>query len=138
MSAALVRIVVPLSLLALLVAVTEAGLLPHKVHEVVINNLPDNKTLILHCYKRKGKDLGVTVLRSGATFEFTFRPRLIGSTKYYCSFQWRGVFYWFDLYTKHRDHKKCKNCSWSVREEAICRFNYNTHAFSDCYYWKKI
>lgn len=142
MSAAFVRIVFPLSLLlALLVSVSEAGiLLPHKVHVVVINDLSGNKPLTLHCYKSKGgkRDLGPHTVFPGKTYDFTFRPRLIGPTKYSCSFEWNGGFVkWFDLYVKERDHKKCRNCSWSVREDKICRFNYDTHAYTDCFLWKQ-
>ena len=51
-----------LALLELLVATSDAGLLRHKVTEAVVNDLPDNKTLTLHCCKRKGRDLGVKYL----------------------------------------------------------------------------
>ncbi|TKY69830.1 hypothetical protein E2542_SST06112 [Spatholobus suberectus] len=54
MSSAFVRIALPLSLLVLLVAVSDACL-PHKVHEVVVNNLDGNKLLILHCKEMKGQ-----------------------------------------------------------------------------------
>ncbi|XP_061370184.1 uncharacterized protein LOC133312919 [Gastrolobium bilobum] len=105
MSESFVRIVLMLSLLAVLVAICDAGLLPHNVHEVagllphkvrevVINNLPDNELLILHCMERKGGDLGVKVLRPLETFEFTFRPHILRTTEYYCSFQWKGSPYY--------------------------------------------
>ena len=133
-----VRIVLMLALLALLVATSDAGLLRHKVSEVVVNDLQDNKTLTLHCWKRKGRDLGVKALRPHETFEWTFRPNIWGTTKYYCSFQWKGVLVnWFDLYIRKRDHEKCRECTWSVREVHICRYDSKANNYNKCFPWKK-
>ncbi|CAL5188951.1 unnamed protein product [Lathyrus oleraceus] len=126
MSAILIRIVVPISFVLLLVSVTEAGILHHKVHVEAINWLLDSKDLTLHCYERKGEDLGEHTIHPNEKYTFVFRPRFIGkSSKYYCSFKWDGSnLKWFDLYSQGRDYKDCRNCSWVVKSMEICRLDY--------------
>lgn len=112
------------SLLVLLAVVSEAGILPHLIHIEVINWLYDNLDLTLHCYERKGKDLGEQILPPLGRFNFSFRPRMIGkSTKYYCSFKWSGSnLKWFDLYSHGRDYNACRNCTWVIRKRDVCRY----------------
>ena len=74
MSPTLKRIVVRISLVLLLVVVSEAGILPKTVHLEVNNRLSNNKQLILHCYERNGEDLREYLLFPGGQFIYAFKP----------------------------------------------------------------
>ncbi|CAL5188947.1 unnamed protein product [Lathyrus oleraceus] len=135
MSPTLMRIVVPISLVLLLVAVSEAGL--PTIHMEVTNRLSNNKKLALHCYERLGRDLGEFILPPGGQFNYDFLPRLVfKSSKYYCSVKWDGSnLKWFDVWSKGRDYKEGLLVKWSITEKKSCRFDHATGAYSVCVFW---
>ena len=91
----------------------------------IINALKSKNQLIVHC-KFGDDDLGVHKLTSWASYDFSFRPNLWGTTLFYCSFQWPSSFHYFDLYIDKRDRDNCESslCSWHMSEENVCMFNY--------------
>ncbi|KAI5437055.1 hypothetical protein KIW84_023249 [Lathyrus oleraceus] len=125
MSPMLMRIVVPISLVLLLVVVSEAGILSNLVHIEVTNGLSNNKNLDLHCFERYGEEPGEVTLPPGGQFKFSFRRRIIGrSTKFYCSVKWIGSnLLWFDLWSQGRDGNAGRLLRWTVREKEVCRFD---------------
>ena len=104
----------------------------------ITNALQANNQLTLHC-KSGDDDLGVHKLALSDSYEFSFRPNLWQSTLFYCSFQWPGTFHYFDIYIDKRDRNNCVNtlCSWYVREQNICLFNYKTKNYQICYEWSR-
>lgn len=107
-------------------------------HLSVLNALPDNKILVLHCRKRHpSKDVGVHYLLSGETFGFSFYPNILGTTIYSCSFDWEGSkTHSFDIFDFHRDQHKAKEISWRVLEEdKICMLDHSNQSYTDCHGW---
>ncbi|KAI5437053.1 hypothetical protein KIW84_023247 [Lathyrus oleraceus] len=134
MSQMLMRIVVSISLVLLLVSVSEAKFVHSHVNIEVTNRLSDNKELALHCYEREGEDLGVSILPPGGLFKFSFTPRLgFKSSKYYCSAKWDGSnLKWFDMWSMGRDGREGLLIKWDVTEKQACRFEQKTGYYSLC------
>lgn len=129
MSLKLLRIFVPISLILLLVVVSEASIFPKKVHLEVTNRLSNNKELYLHCYERNGDDLHEYVLFHGGQFIYSFKPRIFfKSSKYYCSVRWDGSgsdLKWFDLWSKGRDGNVGRFIKWTIQDNEACRFDFS-------------
>ncbi|CAI8584922.1 unnamed protein product [Vicia faba] len=125
MSLTLMKIVVPISLVLLLVVVSEALIFPKQVHLEVTNRLSNKRELYLHCYERYGDDLGEYILFPGGQFIYSFKPRIIGkSSKYYCSVKWIGSnLKWFDLWSQGRDSNAGQFIKWTLEENEACRFD---------------
>ena len=104
-----------------------------RTHVRVTNTLDGRLDLTLHC-KSKDDDLGAQHLHYGETFEFSFRPRFIGNTQFFCIFQWQGACHWFDIYIETRDTNLCKDCNWNIKQSGPCRISPQK---TDCYPWNK-
>lgn len=103
---------------------------------VAITNGIVNMNLSVHC-KSKDDDLGVQVLPTNQTFEFTFWTNILGSTRFWCSFSWADQFKYLDIFVQRRDAVECNHCSWSINPAGPCRLNRHTFHFDICYPWNK-
>ncbi|PKI47267.1 hypothetical protein CRG98_032341 [Punica granatum] len=122
-------------LLILLGTSCDAGLLRHKQYVEIKNLLPGEATLTIHC-KSKDDDLGSHVLGPLGTFSFHFRPRFIGLTLFFCSFQWKNSpLYYYDIYKQSRDYDRCTDCLWGIQPNGPCLLNDTTHAYTICDQW---
>ena len=102
----------------------------------ITNALKSKNQLAVHC-KSSNDDLGVHMLTPLASYDFSFRPNLWGTTLFYCSFQWPSSFHYFNVYIDKRDRDNCESmlCSWHMSEENVCMFNYKTDNYDICYNW---
>ncbi|BFG14295.1 hypothetical protein CerSpe_005690 [Prunus speciosa] len=94
---------------------------PKRKHVRVKNELVGEVTLTVHC-KSGDDDLGVKVLAPHAAFEFSFRPKPFGTTRFYCSFEWPGTFHYFDVYIDKRDRERCRLCYWDILPIGPCMY----------------
>src|ERR1044072_44058 len=94
-----------------------------KKHITVSNNLEGGLDLTIHC-KSRDDDLGVHVLHTSETFEWSFTPNFWGTTLFYCSFQWQGApsILWFDIFDGSRDDN-CHRCAWTIKKNGPCVTN---------------
>lgn len=108
-----------------------------KVHITIINNLPNNQDLTLHC-QSKDTDLGIHVLPPKATFNFTFRPRMFFyTTLYFCRVEWPNTLHYFNVYDEKNDLNECiYDCQWSIVSSGPCRYNVMTKKFDTCFAWR--
>ncbi|KAF8012359.1 hypothetical protein BT93_I0492 [Corymbia citriodora subsp. variegata] len=88
----------------------------------IVNNLPGGLLLTIHC-KSKDDDLGIHEISSGNQWGFPFKPNIWGTTLFFCSFQWPGSFYHFDVYDDGRDHGRCSYCVWNIKPTGPCLYN---------------
>ncbi|WRX20991.1 Plant self-incompatibility S1 - like 8 [Theobroma cacao] len=85
------------------------GLLQHKVHVQITNDIAKGSDLTVRC-KSKNDDLGNQVISYQGTWEFHFRPNVWGTTQFYCSMAWEDQFHWFDIFVANRDYSYCHVC----------------------------
>ncbi|KAL2330048.1 hypothetical protein Fmac_017629 [Flemingia macrophylla] len=104
-----------------------------KTHVKITNTLEGGLDLTVHC-KSKDDDIGVQYLHPNASFGFSFKPNFFGTTQFYCSFQWKNAFHWFDIYIENRDDKRCHECYWDVKKDGPCLTTSNDQSI-DCYPW---
>ncbi|KAK8508640.1 hypothetical protein V6N11_037600 [Hibiscus sabdariffa] len=116
-----------------LLAVSRAGLLPHKAQVLIYNYLGSGTDFIVHC-KSKDDDLGIRHIAYGNYFQFNFRPSFFGNTLFFCSMQWNGTTHWFDIYVQTRDQFICDTCVWKVKTNGPCLFAY----YVTCYQWRTL
>ncbi|XP_071689340.1 S-protein homolog 3-like [Rutidosis leptorrhynchoides] len=78
--------------------------------------------------KSKDDDLGDNYLNVGEEYNFKFCMNVIGSTLFYCHFDWEGKQAQFDVFRKidGRNPEWCKqgqghkvNCYWDVKEDGF-------------------
>uniref|UniRef100_A0A9I9E860 S-protein homolog n=1 Tax=Cucumis melo TaxID=3656 RepID=A0A9I9E860_CUCME len=101
----------------------------------ITNALTSKDQLTVHC-KSGDDDLGVHQLQPLGGYAFTFRPNFIGTTLFYCTFQWPGWSHSFDIYKDSRDRNRCNGlCLWIVGEQGVCMFHYVTKKYDFCYTW---
>ena len=102
----------------------------------ITNALTSKNQLTVHC-KSCDDDLGVHKLTPWASYDFSFRPNLWGTTLFYCFFQWPSSFYYFNVYIEKRDIDNCESslCSCHVSEKNVCMFNYKTDNYDIFYNW---
>jgi len=88
---------------------------------VIFNQIEYGIPVTVHC-KSKNDDLGVHVLPLGQGYSFKFRPNLVGTTLFFCSFTWTGQhqIYWFNVFDDKRDAGKCTTCRWIIHEYSMC------------------
>lgn len=98
------------------------------VEVTIVNGLEDKLDLTIHCKSRED-DLGVQLLRHDESFTFKFKNNIIGTTLFFCSFQWTGGFHWFDIYKSSRDDYD--TCKWVITKSHPCWFG------TDCRKWNK-
>ena len=105
-----------------------------KTHVTVRNRLDGKLDLTLHC-KSEDDDLGAQLLHYDQTYEFSFNPRFLGITLFYCTFRWQGACHWFDIYRQDRDI--CTHCNWNVTQAEPCRILGGGGADRVCYNWNQ-
>lgn len=108
-----------------------------KYHVHIVNNLSDN-ILYVHC-KSKDDDLGSHALPVNSEFQFSFRINLLGTTLFWCNFNWgngRGGSYKVFWYGTGLT-RKCnyKNCIWSARDDALYLLNLFENKAEKYYDW---
>ncbi|KAA0050677.1 self-incompatibility protein 1 [Cucumis melo var. makuwa] len=88
---------------------------------VIVNQIEYGIPVTVHC-KSKNDDLGVHVLPLGQGYSFKFRPNLVGTTLFFCSFTWTGQhqIYWFNIFDDKRDAGKCTTCRWIIHAYSMC------------------
>lgn len=82
------------------------------------NSLPDQQSLTTHCAS-KDDDLGVQIMPSNGTFQWSFRANFVMTTLYFCSFTCRDAQGGFHIYEARRDSPRCRHCSWVVRQDGV-------------------
>ena len=104
----------------------------------IINDLqPDKSNLTVHC-KSGDDDLGTHALVFNQSFEWSFRPNVLGTTLFFCGLGWRDAFGVFDMYRYKRDKKRgCKHyCYWEVAVDEI--YGFNDDGINDIiFFWPK-
>lgn len=109
-----------------------------KVTVQIINNLNPPQDLTFHC-KSKDDDLGEQTLRGGQKYEFRFRPSVVVfiTTLFFCNFRWPSdtSLHHFNIYEENRDINKCLVCSWKITEKGPCKYDSNSHDYTNCYPW---
>ncbi|KAF4355339.1 hypothetical protein F8388_026609 [Cannabis sativa] len=85
--------------------------------------------LTLHC-KSKDDDLGVQLLHYNDSFQFSFTPNIWETTLFYCSFQWKDEFHWFDIF-KMKKRKILHLNEWLVNSNGPCQFDPATNSWED-------
>ncbi|KAK3420717.1 hypothetical protein EUGRSUZ_H03232 [Eucalyptus grandis] len=93
-----------------------------KVEVQIINKLPGAPLLTVHC-KSGDDDLGVHQIPADSFWQFSFKPSFFESTLFFCSFQWPGAFYHFDVYDQKRDENRCHLCHWTILPTGPCLYN---------------
>ncbi|CAI8602422.1 unnamed protein product [Vicia faba] len=73
-----------------------------KIHVKIANLLQDKSNLTVHC-KSKDDDVGSNLLQYSDSYNFQFNENIFGSTLFFCSFEWKDQFQWFDIYISTRD-----------------------------------
>ncbi|KDP35409.1 hypothetical protein JCGZ_10393 [Jatropha curcas] len=109
-----------------------------KYHVHIVNDL-DNDILNVQC-KSKDTNLGFHSLGKGEAFEFHFRVNFMGSTKFWCTFNWGpghgGEYkvFWYGIGLAH----KCifSDCSWFARDDALYLKNKEANLDEKYYYWQ--
>ena len=78
------------------------------------------------------------VLLFNQSFEWSFRPNVLGTTLFFCGLGWRDAFGVFDMYRYKRDKKRgCKHyCYWEVAVDEI--YGFNDDGINDIiFFWPK-
>ncbi|KAL6194626.1 PREDICTED: uncharacterized protein LOC101312887 [Fragaria vesca subsp. vesca] len=119
-------VLIPLMMLLLVYVTTPVD---GKVTVTITNTLPGNPDLTLHC-KSKDDDLGEHLLHPGNSYHFRFGVSWIGTTMFWCTFQWSGQSKYFHVYDNDRDD--CNACTWTLREAGPCLQGKK----ETCYVWR--
>ena len=108
----------------------------------IISDLTPLTNLTVHC-KSKNNDLGEHVIVPPDSYTFSFKNTMIGSTLFFCSFQWPGDNnpHWYNIYDAKRDGRCNTHCCWFVQTKGPCLGTDNsTHCFyrkDYCYPWNQ-
>ncbi|GMH29328.1 hypothetical protein Nepgr_031171 [Nepenthes gracilis] len=103
-----------------------------KTHVQIENSMADRSEITVHC-KSKDDDLGVHNIGAGESYGWHFRPNFLGSTLFFCGFNWENKHVVADVYTYERDYGRCyKHCNWIVDETGV--HGLNRHGFADVWY----
>ena len=107
-----------------------------KIKVVILNNLPDNQEVTLHC-QSQDDDLGIHVVPFNGTFEWSFRLNFWMTTLFYCQFTWRAASSTFNIYEAKRDGNiRCPTyCSWEVRDDGVYGFTEAAHKNDIIFAW---
>ncbi|KAL9239538.1 hypothetical protein vseg_013848 [Gypsophila vaccaria] len=109
-----------------------------KITVHVVNALPDNEPLTVHC-KSKDDDLGQHTIGVTQEVNWTFHENFFLTTLYYCDMWWSKARGHFDVFTSDgkilEDACKLKDCRWEVRAEALFLYNRKTKMFEEHYKW---
>lgn len=107
------------------------------IHVTITNTLEDNSNLIVHC-KSGDDDLGSHLLHYGQRYGFIFKNNFWGTTLFFCTFRWKGVLHWFDIYKEGRDYGVCTSCNWFIEKAGPCLARFETDYYYDCNFtWEK-
>ncbi|KAL9677236.1 hypothetical protein QQ045_005464 [Rhodiola kirilowii] len=112
-----------------------------RIYIRITNGLGNGKHLTLRC-KSADDDLGYHSLIFGQSYGFDFRPNLLSTTLFYCSFSWDGVTKYFTVYDAGRDHgyglsDYCtKHCNWNIEQNQACLMNWTTKRYDHCFPYK--
>ncbi|ONI26967.1 hypothetical protein PRUPE_1G059100 [Prunus persica] len=124
-------------LVVLLITTTEADIqFPTTKTVRLTNSLASYVDMKVHC-KSGAHDLGEQIVHPTESYEFSFKTNFLGTTLFFCSFQWGNEFHYFDVYKNGRD--ECSKCFWTIVEAGPCfsyfkSFNARpelSHAFTD-------
>ncbi|CAB4261948.1 unnamed protein product [Prunus armeniaca] len=126
-----IRNVVMALLVVLFITSTEADIqFPTTKTVRLTNSLASYVDMKVHC-KSGAHDLGEQIVRPTESYEFSFKTNFLGTTLFFCSFQWGNEFHYFDVYKNGRD--ECSNCFWTIVEAGPCLYGDK----SLCYQWNK-
>jgi len=106
-------------------------------HTVEMRNaLSKGKRVRIHC-KSKNNDLGEHVISKDKTYSFTFKPNILGGTKFFCGFTFDRTLHWFNIYDQNRDFNKCKegSCKWEIKDSGPCFFDWEKKGYNQCSKW---
>ncbi|GAB2275211.1 hypothetical protein Dimus_009973 [Dionaea muscipula] len=106
-----------------------------KVTVELVNQLGPNIDLNIHC-KSKDDDLHAQKVPYQQMYWFSFHPNILGTTLFFCGFQWQNQAHSFDVYVEAEDNCNEKNiCLWYVRPTGPCLVVDSDHL--RCFDWKK-
>ncbi|KAL1188787.1 putative S-protein [Cardamine amara subsp. amara] len=88
--------------------------------------------LTVHC-KSKDDDLGPHAVPFNQNYHFGFKPNILKTTLFFCSFRWDKQFKWFDIFDAQRDEDICVNCNWVIKPDGPCRLGKK----QKCFPWNK-
>lgn len=133
------NVVIVAMLILLVVKLSEAQFLLGFMgrHTVEMRNaLSNEKRVRIHC-KSKNDDLGEHVISKDITYNFSFKPNILGGTKFFCGFTFARTLHWFDIYDQNRDFNKCKDgsCKWEIKDSGPCFFNWDKQEYNQCFQW---
>ncbi|KAG5589226.1 hypothetical protein H5410_039740 [Solanum commersonii] len=105
---------------------TNASFVNPAIREFFKSNLSMHSPLLtVHC-QSKDDDLGVRTLKPGDKFNFSFHENFLGTTRFYCRFDWGQNYNDFDVYYKKKSPCKYKfsfvedlYCTWLVKDSGI-------------------
>ncbi|KAK4359282.1 hypothetical protein RND71_021511 [Anisodus tanguticus] len=107
-----------------LALVTSRSWVTPRFHVHIIDALPPNSKLILHC-QSQNDDLGYKVLHPKAEFNFHFNQKIFGGTLYFCHFWWNGKSISFDVFNSNIAGKCGQidgdnlECYWNVQADGF-------------------
>nr|KJB26084.1 hypothetical protein B456_004G224300 [Gossypium raimondii] len=90
-------------------------------HVHTVNDLSNNKTLLVHC-KSRDDDLGIHNLTVGTEFYWKFRPRIFGGTLFWCYMAYDNLHAAFKVFWEDPSlYAKCNygDCYWIARDDGI-------------------
>lgn len=105
-----------------------------KVTVQIYNGLSNSKELTLSC-KSKDDNLGVHTLKFNEFFGFKFRPNFLGTTLFFCRFQWTNNDHSTVVYNYDDDNLICRHCLDKVTDDQFCKYNYTTTKYEICKKW---
>ncbi|XP_028762999.1 S-protein homolog 2-like [Neltuma alba] len=113
-----------------------SNLVDAKMRVSVTNMLDHNLDLTIHC-KSKDDDLGEHLIHHLQRYEFAFGETFFGTTQFFCGFQWKGAFKWFDIYIEKRDACYSGRCNWKIKQHQACMHDGDSE-IEICYPYNKV
>ncbi|KAJ8440683.1 hypothetical protein Cgig2_005117 [Carnegiea gigantea] len=97
----------------------------------ITNGLSQNKDLLVHC-KSKDDDLGEHPLKSGESYEFSFRQKFMWKSLFFCGYTFDGAKQFSDVY--NGETMECReHCWWEIKETGPCL--YKDGQYTQCHNW---
>ncbi|KAJ8752291.1 hypothetical protein K2173_003927 [Erythroxylum novogranatense] len=137
MKVSIASVTLQMLFLQLFLAAVNAGLLPHRRTITILNELENGLDFTVHC-KSKNDDLGEHIVKPKGSYQYGFRPNILRTTLFVCSFSWDADVHWFNIYDGQDPfYNHCSVCIWLVKLGGLCQYNYDTGHFDLCRPWKQ-
>jgi hypothetical protein len=110
-----------------------------RVFITIKSDFVDGVDVTVRC---KSDDDGIAArkLKRDEEYKFDFKPNFLGTTLFFCNFQWTGGdgknnSQDFLIYKYTRDTKRCGDCRWKIDATSACIFNRKKNKYDTCYMW---